>query len=108
MQWNQDHDDLGSHDDDHEETRDDDHLGSHHVHFHFYEEGEVDPQKADAVYGAIFGVQLAQVIGSNPFDGLRVYGIVLEPDIEPIYLTEEAAERLVLMLQEAFQRSQDL
>lgn len=64
--------------------------------------------KPETVWSAIFGVQVAQVVGANPLDGLRVYGIVLDPEEPAIYFTEEAAERLLLLLEEAMNQAEDL
>jgi hypothetical protein len=60
------------------------------------------------IWSAITGVVLAQVVGANELDGAAVYGIVIDPDKPPTFLTQEAAFRLVHLLEEAFEMNDTL
>lgn len=69
-------------------------------------EGDALDHQTDVIYTAIYGVQVAQVVGANPFDGTTVFGILFDPDEEAVYLTRECAERVVACLTEAIAQSQ--
>jgi len=65
-------------------------------------------QQTDTIYTGLVGIQVAQVVGSNALDGLTVFGIVLDIDEEPVFVTEEAAQRLVACLVEALAKAEDI
>lgn len=64
--------------------------------------------QTDTIYTELYGIQVAQVVGPNPLDGLRVYGILFSPEEEPVYITQDCAERIVSCLLEALSKANDL
>lgn len=71
-------------------------------------ENEHPEHQTDNIYTEVFGVQVAQVVGSNPYDGLTVFGIVFDPEEDATYLTRECAERLIGCLMEAITKADEL
>lgn len=71
-------------------------------------EPEGPDAQTDTIFTSLYGVSVAQVVGQNPFDGLTVFGLVFDPEEEPVYLTRDCAERVVACLFEALAKANEL
>lgn len=61
-------------------------------------DGGDNPVRSQSINTGIYGIQVAQIVGQNPYDGERIFGLLITPDSTPIYFTEEAAERVIQSL----------